>query len=220
LLRSDILLSSTVTSAIRDGSKGHKLLVKTPTGFKLIKAKKLLLTIPPTLSDLYPFYLDDIEKAVFKEWQWHNCYVGVVEVTGIDPGTTLINASPNTKFDLPIAPFVWHFDPTGVPNVFTVEITGNETLTEAAAKDLVFSAIQTFKTAGTFAMGNPIIRAFGNHSPLTMFPTSKAIQNGFYKSLYALQGHKGTYYTGNAFAADYSSLVWLYNEQILPLIVG
>ena len=52
-LGSDALLSSTVTAAQRpsNGSSEVRLIVKTPSGQKLIRASKLLISIPPLLDN-------------------------------------------------------------------------------------------------------------------------------------------------------------------------
>ena len=49
----DALLSSTVVAAQRpsNGSSGVRLIVKTPSGLKLVKASKLLISIPPLLDN-------------------------------------------------------------------------------------------------------------------------------------------------------------------------
>ncbi|KAJ5628446.1 hypothetical protein N7490_010674 [Penicillium lividum] len=65
-LGSSALLSSTVTAASRPaGDSGVKLVVKIPSGSKLIKAKKLLITIPPILDNMGPFALNTEETKLF-----------------------------------------------------------------------------------------------------------------------------------------------------------
>lgn len=58
ILGSDALLSSTVASAQRPstGKSGVSLVVNTPAGKKLIKASKLLLTIPPLVDNCKYFF--------------------------------------------------------------------------------------------------------------------------------------------------------------------
>ena len=58
-LGKDVLLSSTVTAAKR-GSTLTSLVVKTPGGNKLIRASKLLITIPPLLQTRKPTDTDPI----------------------------------------------------------------------------------------------------------------------------------------------------------------
>jgi beta-cyclopiazonate dehydrogenase len=75
--------------------------IATPKGKKLIKAKKLLITIPPTLANMQPFNLDIAEEKVFSKWKWLNSYVAVVSDTGLSDGLQIINADPKSPFTLP-----------------------------------------------------------------------------------------------------------------------
>jgi len=52
---------------------------------------------------------------------------------------------------------------------------------------------------------------------LQLHVSAEAVKAGFYKDLYALQGQYGTYWTGNAWASDYSPLLWAFTEtRVLP----
>jgi hypothetical protein len=52
-----------------------------------------------------------------------------------------------------------------------------------------------------------------------MTVSADAVQNGFYKDLYALQGLKNTYWTGAAFHSQDSSKLWAFTEKLLPGII-
>jgi hypothetical protein len=56
--------------AQRQDNGTQKIVVRTPIGHKLIKAKKLLITIPPILDNLRPLGLDECERDVFSQWQY------------------------------------------------------------------------------------------------------------------------------------------------------
>jgi hypothetical protein len=43
---------------------------------------------------------------------------------------------------------------------------------------------------------------------------------GFYTKLYALQGHRNTFWNGAAFQAHDSTLLWQYTETLLPQIAA
>lgn len=68
LLGSDVLYRSTLVDIKRNNNGTQLVTVQTPTGQKLIKAKKLLVTIPPILDNLGPFHLDQQEHSLFKQW--------------------------------------------------------------------------------------------------------------------------------------------------------
>ena len=76
------------------------------------------------------------------------------------------------------------------------------------------------ETAGTFAASTPLIEVLSDHSPTQMRVSVDAIENGFYKDLYALQGLNGTFWTGAAWAPDDSSLLWAFTEGVLPLVIA
>jgi hypothetical protein len=76
-------------------------------------------------------------------------------------------------------------------------------------------------TAGTLpTTQNPVIDAFTSHTPLQLQHSPEDLKAGFYKGLYALQGHRDTYYTGSAWAGDYSSILWQFTDGILQQLVG
>jgi hypothetical protein len=56
-LGSDALLSSRVVAALRNSGRGVRLVVETPSGRKLIKASKLLISIPPLLDNCTQVHL-------------------------------------------------------------------------------------------------------------------------------------------------------------------
>ena len=51
-LGDNVLRNSTILEVARSSEDGAKVLVKTPSGFVLIKAKKIIFTIPPNLANL------------------------------------------------------------------------------------------------------------------------------------------------------------------------
>jgi hypothetical protein len=61
---------------------------------------------------------------------------------------------------------------------------------------------------------------FKSHTPFFEHVTGEQIQNGFYKKATALQGHRGTWYTGAAWETHDSSMIWNFTETILGGIVS
>jgi hypothetical protein len=60
--------------------------------------------------------------------------------------------------------------------------------------------------------------ALANHTPNNLHVSNENVRNGFYKKLYALQGHRSTYYTGYTFCTDYSPQLWNYTLSIVDLM--
>ncbi|KAK1450550.1 FAD dependent oxidoreductase [Colletotrichum melonis] len=214
-LGNDVLYSSTVVASKRSDD-GVKAVVATSTGRKLIKAKKLLITIPPTIQNLAPFDLDDSETSVFNQWENVPYYVGVVSDSGLPDLTNFLNVDITAPDALPPKPFVWRLETVGVPGYQTVKVIGEADSTKAqglvtdAVRKVGASSNSTSATGGEFA-------AWEEHSNLQLHVSTEAVKAGFYRDLYALQGKRSTYYTGNAWCSDYSPLLWQFTEKrILP----
>lgn len=217
LLGTDVLYKSTVVDSTRGNNGYTTLTVKTPTGEKIIKAKKILITIPPTAKNLRPFDLDDQEEDVFGKLTWSNLYVAIVSNTSIPDGVSLVNALPNSSFNLPKPPFLNTFDFSGVPGKYRTTVVGDKGLSENDSKKLIKRALKHVNNNGTVTQ-TPVIEAFASHDKLQLWPSPEDMKAGFYKKLYALQGLRGTYYTGGAWASDYSSTLWQFTDAILPAL--
>ncbi|WYZ42362.1 hypothetical protein EsH8_VI_000061 [Colletotrichum jinshuiense] len=216
-LGNDVLYSSTVVASKR-ADDGVKAVVATANGRKLIKAKKLLITIPPTTENLAPFDLDDSETSVFEQWQDIPYYVGVVSNTGLPDQTNFLNVDVTAPAALPQKPFVWRLETVGVPGYQTVKVIGEPD--SSKAQGLVTDAISRIGPSfnGTATSGGEF-SAWEQHTDLQLHVSPEAIKAGFYRDLYALQGKRSTYYTGNAWCSDYSPLLWAFTEKrVLPLL--
>lgn len=218
LLGSDVLYKSTVVDSTRGENGYTTLTVKTPTGKKIIKAKKVLITIPPTQKNLKPFDLDDQEEEVFEKLTYSNTYVAIVSNTGIPDGTSVINARAGSAFNPPVPPFVNTLDFSGVPGKYKTTVVGGRGFSAKEAKKLIVTGLKSVNNNGTLAQ-TPVIEAFASHDSLQLWPSPEDLKAGFYKKLYALQGLRGTYWTGGAWASDYSSTLWQFTDAILPGLV-
>ena len=109
-LGSDVLLSSTVSSAKRSNS-GIELVVNTPNGKKLIKAKKLLVTAPPKLNNVQPLGLDNKEQGIFSKLTSKGLYLQLFDGTGLQTGVRYYNAKVSSdNYHVPKLPdtqFIW-----------------------------------------------------------------------------------------------------------------
>ncbi|TEA19760.1 Beta-cyclopiazonate dehydrogenase [Colletotrichum sidae] len=217
-LGEDVLFSSTVVASERNDT-GVKAVVRTPTGRKLIKAKKLLLTIPPTVKNLKPFGLDENETSIFSQWKDIPYYVGVVTKTGLPDLTNFVNVDVAAPDALPQSPFVLRLDNVGVPDHQTVKVIGEAD--SAKAQGLVTDAIARIgPSVHATAPAGTEFAAWEAHADLQLHVSNDALKAGFYKNLYALQGKRSTYYTGLAWCSDYSPLLWAFTDsRVLPHLV-
>jgi hypothetical protein len=218
-LGSDALLNSQIIATKRGGNS-IKVLIKTPSGLKLVKAKRLLVTIPPKLDNLQGFDLDTTEASLFS--QFHNAayYTFVFRNTGIPQDTSLLNIGVNTSESLPNLPGIYAINPTGIPNLVNVKYGSPTVLPDDQVKSDVFHSLALLRTAGTVQTTTPEIAFYSAHVPFELTVSVSAIANGFYRHLNALQGHRNTFYTGAAFDTHDSAGLWKYTDTILPKVFG
>ncbi|KJK75329.1 hypothetical protein H634G_09347 [Metarhizium anisopliae BRIP 53293] len=242
-LGSSVLLSTTILSVDRhSNSTGVILLVaepdKAPT---MIRARKLLIAIPPTLKNMCAFDLDEQERAIFSKFFSLGIFAGVARVPGFNG--SLINFGAQTPFHQllhgchvamkaraplshqPIIPGNSVFVNAGSPE--EVLIGGgfdSGDVTDEQGKDLVRKNLATLAAAGAVPEDAAETVTFpytSNHTPYNVRVTAEDIRAGFYTKLLALQGSGNTYWTGAAFAGHNSALVWTWNEgTIVPRLKG
>ena len=218
-LGADALLSSRILAVDRDDAKYAKILVQTPSGCKLIQAKKIVLAIPPKLENLVHFDLDQTERSLFGQFHNAGYYTGLLRNSGIPDNISVSNIDPNTPYNLPPLPGVYSFYPTGIPGLQNVKYGSSAPLPDQQVKADIIATVERLRTAG-IPTTIPDFAVFSAHVPFELTVSADAIKDGFYKHLYALQGHHRTYYTGAAFHVHDSSLLWRFTEALLPQITA
>lgn len=213
-LGNDALLSSTVVSMERPADRLHRILVRTPTGYQLIRAKKTIITTPPKVENLVNFDLDDTERGVFGQFENAFYYTTVVRVAGLPAGLDIINRAADTPYNIPHLPGVYAMLPSRVPDIYTIFYGGGEAKTEDEVKKSIRDGVMMLREA-QFTPSEPEILAISNHSPFALFVSADQIAKGFYRDLYALQGQRNTYYTGAAFHTHDSAAVWSFTDNLL-----
>ncbi|KAK2803193.1 hypothetical protein FQN50_007060 [Emmonsiellopsis sp. PD_5] len=217
----DVWYQTTASRVIRSND-GVRIVVNGPDGKrKLIKAKKLLATIPPTMDNLHGFDLDQTEKDIFMKWRWNSYYASVVNNTGIPDKTSAVNIYPSIQpGSLPTKPFQWHIDYMGVSGYLASKLVADEDFSAVDAKRMILDDIQRMGEAGTYDSADPQIVKFADHTPTSMSVDAEEIRHGFYRGLYALQGQHSTYWTGHSFCADMSSLLWAYTDTVMDQMLA
>ncbi|PPJ55265.1 hypothetical protein CBER1_04287 [Cercospora berteroae] len=249
-IKEDVLLSSSVVSAERDEHDGVRLVVQTADNCKkLIKAKKLLVTAPPSIGNLESLDLDDQESAVFVSSTSRPIHVGLAKTSAIPRNYSVqyvsskvapdkyLDMYQDIKYDLKI-------QSTGPEELqlfrVLLETTPDLSLTEEEAKAYITSQVQKLAAAGTLnsvkppdvgfgsgdaqtADGGAVtveFKAFKSHSSVMWRLPADEIKAGFIHNLYALQGHRATWYTGSLWCTDFSSNVWAFTDTVLERMVG
>ncbi|KAJ5154686.1 uncharacterized protein N7500_010125 [Penicillium coprophilum] len=221
-LGSNVLFSSTVIATARSqNGQGVSLVVKTPTGSKLVKASKLLITIPPTLENMMPFNLSPQEHRIFSKWTYMGYYTLVLNNTGLPDGYQWINANDSSAtYHIPQQPGASQITSTRTPGVFYVWYRSPSHMTRMAVEKATIRAIQNIQMAHNLTITSPQIIKFESHTPFKLSVSAQAIRDGFYRDLYALQGNRSTWYTGAALISHNGGVIWKFTKELLPKIVA
>lgn len=218
-----LLLSSKVLATERVSSSGNvKILVETPKGCRLILAKKILMAIPPTLSNLAAFQPSEDELNIFSQFTAVGYYTSIIK-NAAPVNVTLQNLALDKPYALPPMPAIYNVNPTVNPSLSLVfyGTKAGQLLSDEEAKAAIIADLKRYQTTNGMADTQPEFVAFSNHSPYNMMVGSEATQAGFYKHLYALQGKRNTFWTGAAWRAHDSSSTWAFTSQsVLPALVA
>ncbi|WYZ36245.1 hypothetical protein EsH8_XI_000128 [Colletotrichum jinshuiense] len=225
-LGSDALVSSTVIAAQRPAEgvgEKTKLVVKTPNGTKLIIVSKVLVSAPPTVSNLGALGLDDREESLFGQFTSSSFYCHLIADTGLPKGYSFQNVRPTSKatFSIPPLPGLYNVNPTAVEGIYSVWYGGTEPLSQdKVKKDITATVKRLRKTAEGSSKGKVSFVDYSSHTPFQLAVPSNAIADGFYRELEGLQGHRNTWYTGSAFVGNHAALLWNFTETLLPRVIG
>lgn len=219
-----LFLSSTVLSTKRMSDLGSvKLLVNTPEGQKLIVAKKLLITIPPTPDSLSGFDANEDELSLFSQFQGFGYYTAIIRNAG-PVNVTLQHLALDQPYALPTMPGIYNVNPTGVNPSLSLLYYGTklgQILSDEEAKAAIIADLKRWQTANGKQPTEPEFVAFSNHSPYNLIVSSEATRAGFYEKLYGLQGKRNTFWTGATWRAHDSSSSWTFTKNIvLPALVA
>ncbi|KAL0940022.1 amine oxidase [Colletotrichum truncatum] len=223
ILGEDVLYSSTIVKTSRD-SNGVEVLVKDANNVPLlIRAKKLLLSFEPTLENLKNIDVDGEEGSVFKKWKWSTVYAGVVSHPSLTDSYSYTNSAPSRWLSLPELPYVGRFDFLGDRN-YRVLVTGDETLNSHGAQQLVERSLERLSEAGTIpniTQSRIEFKAWADHGAMQLHVSNEDLRAGFFTQLYSLQGRRSTYFTGGAWSAQFTTILWEYNNQfVLPKLLA
>lgn len=221
LLNDTVMLNSTIIEANRT-DHGISLVVQNlKTGAKTqVSTKRLLIASQPSLDNLAVLGLDDQEKAVFSTWTYETAYTVVLK-------TNLIPDNTSVSFVSQQSPYNWSINWNGQSGYFWI-IFGAGTATNVSAsdaKDLIIAQMRILYEGGAFksiGSSTPMadVVAISDHSDVVWGGQSaKQLQAGWVSDLYALQGHKDTWYTGSLWCPDYSSNVWAFTDTVLPKLL-
>lgn len=222
----DVLYSSTVTSSRRT-NKGVSVTVRNAAGTVTeISAKRLLIAIEPTTENMTPFDLDKNEKEVFGKLEYTTVYAGLVKHPSLQQSTSYSNTVPAAAAAnysaYPLPSQVGKIgQQVGSTDLFAFTAVGTDKDTAESMQALIKKSIDNLIAAGTIPAtnGSASFPAFGDHGPMHSRVTPEELRKGFIQKQLALQGRRSTYYTGAAFSTGYSTVLWAYNDILLPTVI-
>ena len=221
-LGDDALLGSHVVAMDRSKRDGPvKVLVETPSGRKLILAKKLVSTVPHKIEFLTGHDLSSIERSLFTQFFHSAFYTGILRHIGL-PTHSLIHAvGLNSKHGISELPGIYALNPNQTSGLFQVYYGSPYELPEEEVKKEIIEAVQRVqRVVNINTTSIPEFAVFENHTPFNMMVSNHAIETGFYEQLHSLQGQRHTFYTGASFHTQDSSVLWQFTEDLLPEIVA
>jgi len=234
LLKDDVLLQSRVKHGERSAD-GVKLVVQSKNGTrKLIKAKRMLFTPPPSVKNLAPFGLKANETAALSTFTGTWSFAAVVRVPAIPSGYSVNYYAPDASPSnyLGIRDWPWTLSLTTAPNVpadehiFELLFATNYSISHAEAKQTITAAVQNLTISGTFpsnsTTGNCTIEflVFMDHNSILWRQSAAELRAGIVQDIYSLQGRESTWYTGGLWSEDYTGNVWAFTDTVLPKLLA
>ncbi|KAK8037714.1 hypothetical protein PG991_001060 [Apiospora marii] len=194
-----------------------------------INAKRLLIAIEPTAANMAPFDLEDAERDVFDKLGYTTVYAGIVRHPSLKVGTsygnTLPAAAPANYTVYPLPAQVGRFDYLDMTSdMFSFTAVGKDTDTPASMRALIGQTIEGMVSTGVAdASAGPQAEvefpAFADHGLMHSRVSAEELRGGFIQRQLGLQGKRSTWYTGAAFTSAFSTVLWEYNNVLLPDVV-
>ncbi|OHE96956.1 flavin-containing superfamily Amine oxidase [Colletotrichum orchidophilum] len=189
---------------------------------KLIRARKLLIAIPPVLANVANYDLSAHERSLFSKLFSLGYWTGVATIPGMK-NITLANVGVQTPFNQPVIPGSNSFGYSGSPGDFVFAVgfqEANHTAKETEA--IIKKELATLAAIGAVpkdAAQNVTFPYVSDHSPYNNRCTPEEIKQGYYRKLLALEGERNTYWAGATFSGHNSALVWSFIEgTVLPAL--
>ncbi|KAJ7736198.1 hypothetical protein DFH07DRAFT_927854 [Mycena maculata] len=223
----NVFLNSTVLDVDRSG--GGVCVLSTSSSSSgntttLVKARKLLVAIPPSLTSLASAQidLDAHERALFAKFHGFTYGVAVFAHPGLNTSNTYNNIGTHTPDNLLSLPGAFAYSPLSAsPGRFAAWFGALEESgwTDADVEALIRDEIGRLIATGN-AAGDPADVTFDFlkiHAPFRLSASPDDVASGFYRELYALEGRSNTFWTGAAWSEQDSSQIWWWSElSLLP----
>ncbi|KAK3368539.1 hypothetical protein B0H63DRAFT_403646 [Podospora didyma] len=229
LLGSDVLYDSLIEESHRSDSGVEVVVINKKGERKLVVARQLLVAVPPSRENLLPFDRNIRESSHFQKAKYGRSHTGIIANTKLPKDTTLRNM-PSAAVQHPLypflkLPFVLSFSHYGsTSKLFSLGVSGeNYTAFEVEeAQATAQRSLEIISKAGTIPPldGEPLkVVAWSDHGVGGFGVSPEDMRNGWMTEMNNLQGYRSTWYTGGALAADFTTTVWKFNDQVLARMV-
>ncbi|KAJ5758354.1 uncharacterized protein N7511_007048 [Penicillium nucicola] len=227
-LGDDVFYSSTVIETRRT-NWGVFLTVRShKTGkVSVIVARRLLVAIEPTKENMAALDLSPYEQETLSKFTYSNEFTGLVDNPVFNKSYSYFNlpstAAPDHYLVFQEEPATVSFAYSGLGHLFRVMIIGNNTSTDVEAKHLAQTSFNTLLNSGHLSgsIQNQRLNwaAFSTHGPMHARVSVAEVKAGFYQDLYKLQGSRCTWWTGGAFAVNFQTKLWEFDEVLIPKLL-
>lgn len=219
----NVLLNSTISHARRD-ARGVELVLSTPDGKRLVRAKQLIVAAPPRADNLRSLSLDSREHTTLGQVRGYPFYAGVVKNAGLPVDFNYQNVGADTPFQTREPPCLVFINPApALPGAFYYTYSSLVPLSQKMVEHATALSIRKLQIAmkgnGSDCDAVPEFVAFADHSPFHFEQSVKDIRDRFYERMYALQGYRNTWYIGALFVLS-SSQLWNNTLAMLPAILA
>ncbi len=214
MLVKSVLFQSELVSVQRS-SKGVRAVVNTPTGRKSIQANKILNAAYPLLSNLQGWDLSAQEKKLFGKFNAHSYFASVVSTKAVGQNTTLDNIGSKDPFGVPPMPGAYGMQPTAFPNTHLLYYGANSIISTNEAQSNIRADMKRMAANGAILSSDIEFLDWYDHTPTRLFASAQDIGAGLYKNLAALQGVSNSWWSGAAWAAQDSSLIWEFTDRLV-----
>ncbi|KAK7946908.1 uncharacterized protein PG986_011229 [Apiospora aurea] len=231
-LGDDVQYSSQAVASTRTEDDGVTVTVQSSIGDDnancTIHAKRLLIAIEPTAANMAPFDLDDAEREVFAKLGYTTVYAGIVRHPALKVGTsygnTLPAAAPANYTVYPLPAQVGRFDYLDMTSdMFSFTAVGTDADTPASMRALIGQTIAGMVSTGVAGPAGETeeveFAAFADHGMMHSRVSAAELRAGFIQAQLGLQGRRSTWYTGAAFTSAFSTVLWEYNNVLLPDVI-
>jgi hypothetical protein len=193
-----------------------------------IRAKRLLISIPPTPKNTAVFDLDEGEKDVLGRLYYNNEYTGLINNDNLAANWSYYNmpaaSAPDNYLVLPEAPFLARIDAMGDGTIFRLTFVGDTNTSPCEAKALMQGDLDRLIASGAIEPAEDGDNSlswvdFSVHDSMHARVAREEIESGFFQRFNALQGQRSTWWTGGAWAVNFQTHLWEYDDLIIPMML-